>query len=147
MPRYPSVGFALVTCVLAGCALAAAATVVLSAWHDGAPANLIQTTHEYNDLLTSAQLKNFGKKRIISYTIGWAYVLPNRIDFHKGALMNVPAGIRPGGVHEVPDQAVPFNTKAERVIFFVEDLVFEDGSGWKSDKQNVRRMAAPAIPR
>jgi hypothetical protein len=96
----------------------------------------------------AARLENGGEKTIVSYRIGWAYVHPYGIEFHAGALMSVPEGIEPGRIQEVPDQAVPFDARAERVIFFVAELTFADGGRWKTDHEDIEHEAgleSPAI--
>ena len=91
--------------------------------------------------MKAARLKNDSNKPIASYRIGWAYVRPNGIDLHKGALMSVPMGIKPGDIHDVSDQAVPFDERAQSVIFFVAELGFADGSDWKVDIEDIAHEA------
>src|SRR5437867_3618246 len=58
------------------------------AGQEGAPAQLVPpATHGFPDLLMAATLKNRSEKTIISYRIGWGYVLQNGMEFHTGALM------------------------------------------------------------
>ncbi|SRR5216683_378696 len=127
--------------VLVGCAVAATRVAMVLAMQRTAPAYLVQTTHGYPNLLKAARLKNDSNKPIASYRIGWAYVRPNGIDLHKGALMSVPMGIKPGDIHDVSDQAVPFDERAQSVIFFVAELGFADGSDWKVDIEDIAHEA------
>src|SRR6266542_893037 len=53
---------------------------------EGAPARVVPPTSHGFDLLMAATLKNRSKRTIISYRIGWGYVLQNGIEFHTGAL-------------------------------------------------------------
>jgi hypothetical protein len=119
---------------------------MLIARQDGAPARLVQTTHSVTDLLTAARLKNVGEKQISSYRVGWAHVRQNGIEFHAGPWISVPAGIKPGIVSDVPDQSIPFDVRAERVVFFVAELKFADGSRWKAPKQDIERTARLKFP-
>jgi hypothetical protein len=57
---------------------------------EGAPAQLVPPTAHGFDLLMTATLKNRSEKAIISYRIGWGYVLQNGTELHTGALINVP---------------------------------------------------------
>lgn len=141
MSRPAATALVLVVLSLVGCAVASTHVAMVIAPQDNAPARLVQTTHGLSDLLTAARLKNGSDKRIRSYQIGWAYVRPNGIEFHMGVLMRVPAGIKPGHVHDVVDQAVPFEGSAERVIFFVAEVTFADGSHWKADHDEIQRVA------
>jgi hypothetical protein len=140
--RLQSLGLAF---LLISCAVASASVAMLFATQDGAPVRLVQTTHGYPSLLTAARLKNFGDKPITSYTIGWGYVRPKGIEYHAGMAMNVPAGIKPGVVYDVPDQAVAFDSRAQGVIFFVAEATFADGSRWKANHEDVERTSGVKI--
>ena len=107
-----------------------------------APAQLVFPTSHGFDLLTAATLKNQSKKTIISYKVGWGYVLQNRIEFHTGALMSVPAGVKPGRTYNVPAQGVDFPADAEQVIFFVAELTFANGDHWTAKKEEIRARIA-----
>jgi hypothetical protein len=107
-----------------------------------APAQLVPPTTHGFDLLTAGTLKNRSEKTIISYRIGWAYVLQNGIEFHTGALMSVPAGIKPGKVRNVPGQGIHLAPGAEQVIFFVAELTFASGDHWTARKKDLRAHTA-----
>jgi hypothetical protein len=107
-----------------------------------APAQLVPPTAHGFDLLTAATLKNRSEKTIISYRIGWGYVLQNGIEFHTGALMSVPAGVKPGRVHHVPGQGIHLAPGAEQVIFFVAELTFANGDHWTAKKKDLRARTA-----
>ena len=108
-----------------------------------APAQLVPpTTHGLDDLLTAATLQNRSEKTIISYRIGWGYVLQNGIEFHTGALMSVPAGVKPGRIRHVPGQGIHLAPGAEQVIFFVAELTFANGDHWTARKRDLRARAA-----
>jgi hypothetical protein len=100
-----------------------------------APAQLISPTAHGVDLLTAATLKNRGERTIISYRIGWGFILQNGIEFHTGALMSIPAGVKPGSIHKVPAQGVHLSPQAEQVIFFVAELTFANGDHWTAKKK------------
>lgn len=109
----------------------------------GAPAQLVPpTTHGLDDLLTAATLQNRSEKTIISYRIGWGYVLQNGIEFHTGALMRVPTGVKPGRVRNVPGQGIHLALGAEQVIFFVAELTFANGDHWTARKKGLRARTA-----
>ena len=133
--------------ILVGCAVAAASVTMEIAMQRGAPAHLVQTTHGYPSLLTAARLKNDGKKLITSYRIGWAYLRPDGIEFHVGVLMNVPASLKPGDINDVSDQAIPFDARAQSVIFFVAELSFADGSRWTANNADITPEAGLKVSR
>ncbi len=93
-----------------------------------APAQLVPPTSHGFDLLTAATLKNRSKKTIISYRIGWAFILQNGIEFHTGAL---------GRTHNVPGQGIHLAPGAEQVIFFVAELTFANGDHWTAKKKDL----------
>jgi len=103
-----------------------------------APARLVPPTSHGLDLLMAATLKNRSKRTIISYKIGWGYVLQNGIEFHTGALMSVPAGVQPARIHNVPAQGIHLAPGAEQVIFFVAELTFANGDHWMAKKKDLR---------
>jgi len=107
-----------------------------------APAHLVPPTTHGFDLLTAATLKNRSEKTIISYRIGWGYVLQNGMEFHTGALMSVPAGVKPGRIHNVPGQGIHLAPGAEQVIFFVAELTFANGDHWTAKKKDLRARTA-----
>jgi hypothetical protein len=106
------------------------------------PAQLVSSTAHGFDLLTAATLKNRSKKTIISYRIGWGYVLQNGTEFHTGARMSVPAGVKPSKTCNVPAQGVDFPAGAEQVIFFVAELTFANGDHWTAKKKELRARIA-----
>jgi len=113
------------------------------AGQEGAPAQLVPpATHGFPDLLMAATLKNRSEKTIISYRIGWGYVLQNGMEFHTGARMSVPAGVKPGRIHTVPGQGIPLDQRAEQVVFFVAELTFANGDHWTAKKKDLRAHTA-----
>ena len=145
MSKPSCIGFPAVAFILVCCTVAAASVAMVIARQSGAPAHLVQTTHGLSDLLTAARLKNDSDKAIASYRIGWAYVRPNEIEFHIGVEMNVPPSIKPGTVHHVSDQNIAFDTRAEEVIFFVAELTFADGTGWKANNEDIKHEFYKAL--
>jgi hypothetical protein len=141
MSRPSWIAYGTVAFVLLGCAVFALSQGLSMAVQPGAPARLVQTTHGTTNLLTAARLENDSKKPITSYKIGWAYVRRDETEFHTGALMNVPAGIKPGVVYDVPDQAVLYDPRVQGVIFFVAELTFADGSRWHAANEDIRHEA------
>ncbi len=117
---------------------------LVTAAQKGAPAQLVSPTSHGFDLLTAATLKNRSEKTIVSYRIGWGYVLQNGIEFHTGALMSVPSGVKPGRLHSVPAQDIHLAPDAEQVIFFVAELTFANGDHWMARKKDLQvRTADP----
>ena len=130
---------------------AVAATEVPLIWiatQTTAPARLVRIAlghpHQSKALL-KAELKNEINSPIVSYRIGWANVHPKDIELREGALIRV-RGIKPGSVDDVSDQTVPFDASAERVIFFVAELAFADGSRWKANDDDVEHDASAPTP-
>jgi len=141
MFRLSRIAYVAVVFALLSCAVFALSVRLSMATQPGAPAHLVQTSHGLTNLLTSARLKNAGKNTITSYKIGWACVRGDETEFHTSALMNVPAGIKPGIIYNVPDQAVPFDPRVQGVIFFVAELTFADGSRWNATNEDIKREA------
>jgi|ERR1039458_3332030 hypothetical protein len=112
---------------------------------EGTPAQVVlvpPTTRGGFDRLMAATLKNRSEKTIISYRIGWGYVLQNGTEFHTGALISVPAGVKPGTIHNVPGQSIHLAPGAEQVICFVAEVTFANGDHWTAKKKDLRTRAA-----
>lgn len=106
------------------------------------PAQLIETTHGASDWFLSAKLKNQGSRTIVSYRIGWAYIGPGKKqDVRYGMWMNVPAGITPHTIYDVPDQNVPSKLDANLTVFFVAELKFADKTKWHANVKDIIRNA------
>ncbi|MCL6564946.1 MAG: hypothetical protein K6U09_00825 [Acidobacteriia bacterium] len=112
--------------------------------HKGAPAVLISATHTSSDLLAGARLKNVGEKTIVAYRIGWEIHIPDqkKPETTLGEWMNVPPGIPPGEIAQVPPQAVSVELArrgATRIAFFVGEVKFSDGTTWRHSKNDTDR--------
>lgn len=97
------------------------------------PANLIETTHRTDDLLSSAKLQNRSTQRLTGYRIGWIAVYPTgKEKVGLGLPIDLPLGIAPGATIEVPAQHVSMSYAKEgaiAVIFFVTDIHTSAPSG------------------
>lgn len=109
------------------------------------PAILIETHHTTKDLLQSAKLKNIGKRLVTSYRVGWVVVYPSgRNKVGLGLPIDVPAGIRPGEIANVPAQTVSLDFAKEggsAVVFFVTDVYSAGGPTWKPDLDKIEQKA------
>jgi len=114
-----------------------AGTVMGPAKQPGTPAMLTSTTHTLTDALAAASLKNQGNKRISGYRIGWITIVNGKPRFKTGPWMNLPAGIDPGTVVSVPAQSIAIDSRADRMIFYVAEASFPDGTHWKSDRTSI----------
>jgi hypothetical protein len=101
------------------------------------PVMLTSTTHTLTDALAAATLKNQGNKKIIGYRIGWATVVAGKPGFKAGPWMNLPAGIDPGTAVSVPAQSIAIDSHADRMIFYVVEAKFSDGTHWKSNRKSI----------
>jgi hypothetical protein len=52
--------------------------------------------------------------------------------------MRVPAGVKPGRIHNVPGQGISLAPGAEQVIFFVAELTFANGDHSTAKKKDLR---------
>ena len=115
------------------------------------PAILIETNHTTTDLLQSAKLMNVSEHSVTGYRIGWVVVYPSgRSKVGLGLAIDVPAGIKPGEVANVPAQAVSLDfvkEGASAVFFFVTDVYSTGVPAWKPElvkvEQKAREMERP----
>src|SRR6516162_4584275 len=129
-----------VVLLLACCAVVAAhnGILILMAAQPNAPVRLASTTTGGGALLHDAELRNDGVKEVVSYRLGWAYVRPNNeIEFHTGASTRITLGR--GIFRKISGENVPFDTRAQYVIFFVAEVAFADETYWKADYADIRR--------
>lgn len=116
----------------------ASAGPMMMALQKDSPARLIETTHAGDDWLQAAKIENRSAKTVMAYKIGWVYVLPNKKRvYEQGPAMNVPVGINPGAIAEVPAQNVRPDLRSARTIFYVSDVKFSDGSHWHVDRKKI----------
>ena len=149
MSRPSCIAFLAVAFILVGRAVVAIeGPLIWTATQTTAPAHLVRFAlgrPHLSRALLKAELKNDSDSPIVSYRIGWANVHPKEIELRKGTLISV-RGIKPGSVDDVPDQTVPFDASAERVIFFVAELAFADGSRWKANDEDIEHEASAPNP-
>jgi len=149
MSRPSCMAFLAVAFLLVGRAVAATEVpLIWIATQTTAPAHLVRIAlgrPHLSKALLKAQLKNDSDSPIVSYRIGWANVHLKEIELRKGTLISVRE-IKPGSVDDVSDQTVPFDASAERVIFFVAELAFADGSRWKANSEDIEHEASAPNP-
>jgi len=128
-------------------------TAMLSLRQPGSPAILVRTVHDVKDFLKSATLKNVSNTSLTGYRIGWVVVYPrgkNKVGL--GLPVDVPEGIEPGQIAEVPAQGVSPVFSAEgayAVVFFVTDVHTAMGAVWKPELEEIEqasRQMAQSIP-
>lgn len=109
------------------------------------PAILIETHHTTTDLLQSAKLQNVSEHSVTGYRIGWVVVYPSgRVRVGLGLAIDVPTGIKPGEVANVPAQAVSLDfvkEGASAVVFFVTDVYSTGVPAWKPELAKVEQKA------
>lgn len=114
------------------------------------PARLVEATFGVKNLLLRAKLENVGSRPISQYRIGWMVVYRNgNSDVSEGPAINVPAGIAPGTVAEVPDQDVSgklLNSRPREIMFFVDEARFSTGELWDADTHSIAVEAGNATP-
>ena len=125
--RIPLAAFLLVT------SLSSAETLVGSSPQVGDPVHFSMSKHGLKSLLEAGTLESRASQPIVSYRIGWALSKDGKVSLHEGPWMNVPAGVEPGAKTDVPDQAVPFDTAAQRYLFYISEVTYADGTRWSAE--------------
>ena len=111
-----------------------------------APAQLVSVTFGVKNAILGAKLQNAGARRITQYRIGWAVVYSNgNIETSSGPPINVPTGIAPGALENVPAQgesiAALSKKGAREIMVFVQQLAFARGNGWMADISSIETQA------
>ena len=127
--------------LLLGSVAAAQEFAMFMAKQDTAPVHLTQIRLVRSNILSGAQLKNESNKRMISYRVGWGSVSPTDIVLHQGDAVDAAAGVMPGASRRVPDEAIPEDQRTRKVIFFVAEAKFADGSEWTADVKDIAKDA------
>jgi hypothetical protein len=110
------------------------------------PAYLVSATFGLKDLFLRGVMTNQSPQTIVAYRLGWVYLFPDRAEIQLGEWMNIPAGIKPGEVHNVPGQGAspdPIRLGAKRVEFFVAEVKYANGGSWKEDLSKIKLMKLP----
>jgi hypothetical protein len=110
---------------------------MILARQNAAPVQLLSTTHGLADALEKAKFQNRSDKVISAYRIGWAIVRNGRTTFKLGSWMNVPSGIQPEAVQTVLAQGVQLERHAQKMVFFVSEVRYSDGSHWKASRNSL----------
>ena len=121
-------------------------TAIMLLKQPSSPAVFILTQHTTKDLLVSAKLKNVSEHPVTGYRIGWVVVYPSgRSKLILGLPVDVPGGIKPGEVAEVPAQSVsPEDSGKEgavALLIFLADVHSEAGHVWKPDLESIEQAA------
>lgn len=121
-------------------------TACLLARQPNAPAHLVAVTYGIQNLILGGKLQSAAAKSIVQYRIGWAVVYRSgNVEVTSGPPINVPAGIAPGRIEEVPAQGgsvtVLQNKGAREILVFVRDLEFATGGRWQADIRSVKSEA------
>jgi hypothetical protein len=113
------------------------------------PAVLTEHVHGPTDFLESAKLKNVSDHSITGFRIGWVVVYPSgKSKVGLGSRVDVPEGITPGTVVDVPAQQVSPNFAQEgasAIVFFVTDIRSRDVPVWKPEIESVEKLVLDEV--
>lgn len=106
-----------------------------------APARFVEATFGIKSLLVAAKLKNVASRPITQYRIGWIVVYRDgKTEISLAPVMNIPTGIAPGAVAQVPDQGVspkPLDKRPRQIMFFLDEAKFSSGDVWTADTRSI----------
>jgi hypothetical protein len=109
------------------------------------PAIFIRTTYHVKELLKSATLKNVSNTSLTGYRIGLIAVYPGGKDkVGLGLQVDVPKGIDPGQIIEVPAQAASPSFSVENasaLVFFITDVHTATGTVWNPELEQIEKEA------
>jgi hypothetical protein len=104
---------------------------------ESCPLRILQLTHTSTDLASHAKLRNQTLNRIESYRIGWIAIFTSAPPtIALGKIVNIPSGLKPGEVAEMPAQKVANIPGAAEVRFFVAETTWQ-GGGWKANLKEI----------
>jgi hypothetical protein len=117
--------------------------VMVIARQSSAPATLSEATFGRYDLVERAKLTNQSSKTVDSYKIGWITISDSgALRYGKGITLNISGGMPPNESAAVPQQNFSpaiLRKDVTRIIFYVAELHFSDGTQWREKLDTVRQ--------
>lgn len=117
-----------------------AGQAMILALQTAAPVQITSIRHGLNDAIEAANFHNRSDKNISAYRVGWATTINQKVSFKSGVWMNMPVGVLPGTNQTVPAQGISLMRQAQKMIFFISDVRFADGSHWKTDRKSILKQ-------
>lgn len=108
------------------------------------PLSLVLGTFGNEDLLVGGKVLNATNRTATAYQIAWVYQFNDgKFEFVHGPWMDVPEGIKPGAVINIPPQnasAEPLKRGVRAVSFYVAAVKFAGGSKWSLTNGDVAHI-------
>jgi len=113
------------------------------------PVRIVQASFGADNLLLDARLENKSHNKVQTYRLGWAAVKKEDVRMGKGELVTVPQETDTTAAFDIPGQGVPgkdeLSKHPSRVIVYVAELQFQDGTKWQADAKKIRKEAIEMV--
>jgi hypothetical protein len=124
-------------------------TLMLFAQQVDDPVHILQASFGADNTLLDALLENRSHQKIVSYRLGWISIKKEDVRIVKGDSVTVPQGLDTASTFSITGQGV--STKADLarhpagLVFFIDELQFQDGTQWQADPKKVRKEATSMV--
>ena len=102
-----------------------------------APAVISSAGMTTNDWLDGGRIDSKSNQTIVYYRMGWAYVFPSGLEYHKGETIVPYNGLLPHGTINLPAQHANARMESKNFVFFIEEIALADGTIWQADHKKI----------
>ena len=103
-----------------------------------APIELGSVGFSTEDWFNGGRILSKNDREVFNYRIGWAYVLPNGLEFHQGEFEIPGDEPEPRGTVRVPAQhVIDISRRRRTFIYFIESASLSDRTRWQADHKQI----------
>jgi hypothetical protein len=124
-------------------------TLMLFAQQVDDPVHILQASFRADNTLLDALVENRNHQKITSYRLAWFAIKKEDVRFAKGEAVTVTADVDTTATFSITGQGC--STKADLarhpagLVFFIEELQFQDGTQWQADPKKMRKEATSMV--
>jgi hypothetical protein len=104
---------------------------------DGFPAEATRISQSASNWVDGVQVFSRTHAVIVALRLGWAYAMPEGLEFHQSAVLTPEFRLLPGSFYQSSAQDVPAREKARDLLVFVEQATFADGTVYSASHAKV----------
>jgi hypothetical protein len=124
-------------------------TLMLFAQQVDDPAHILQASFGADNTLLDALVENRNHKKIASYRLGWIAIKKEDVRILKGDPVTVASDVDTTATFSITGQGVSAKADLSKhpagIVFFIDELQFQDGSQWQADPKKIRKEATSMV--
>ncbi len=113
------------------------------------PAHILQASFGADNTLLDALVENRNHKKIASYRLGWVAIKKDDVKIVKGDPVTVASDVDTTATFSITGQGVSAKADLSKhpagIVFFIDELQFQDGSQWQADPKKIRKEATTMV--